>query len=96
MHQIPQKLQSVNVSYFSYLYAYTWRGKSENTTGLHDQAGGSKSLEEETCSDWNLLLHDPNFTSYSVMAVSSDHQYVAFGNLQGSIKIQDTSMYLRP
>ncbi|XP_031568393.1 WD repeat-containing protein 6-like [Actinia tenebrosa] len=83
-----------------YLYEYTWREKPGNTAKsitrntLDHQPEGSDSMAEWTSNEWKLLLHDPNYSSYSLMAVSSDHKYVAFGNLQGSIKVQETSFSL--
>jgi hypothetical protein len=58
---------------------------------LTDQVDGLKSLEEQKPNGWKLMLHDANYASYSLMAVSPDRQLVAFGNLKGSIKVHETS-----
>ena len=39
---------------------------------------------------WTLLLKDAAYSSYSVFALSPCHKIIAFGNLQGKIKLQDT------
>lgn len=43
--------------------------------------------------EWTLLLKDAEYSSYSVLALSPCHKIIAFGNLKGKIKLQDTGKW---
>ena len=72
------------------LYKYSW-SKKDNQIGKGDDSLTCSNTESLTTKDqWKLLLKDPNYSSYSVLALSPSRKVIAFGNLQGNIKLQDT------
>ena len=72
------------------LYKYSW-SKKDNQIGKGDDSLTCSNTESLTTKDqWKLLLKDPNYSSYSVLALSPNRKVIAFGNLQGNIKLQDT------
>lgn len=76
------------------LYKYSW-SKKDNQIGKGDDSHTCSNTESVTTTDqWKLLLKDPNYSSYSVLALSPSRKVIAFGNLQGNIKLQDTGEYM--
>ena len=76
------------------LYKYSW-SKKDNQIGNGDDSLTCSNTESLTTKDqWKLLLKDPNYSSYSVLALSPSGKVIAFGNLQGNIKLQDTGEYM--
>ena len=72
------------------LYKYSW-SKKDNQIGKGDDSHTCSNTESITTKDqWKLLLKDPNYSSYSVLALCPSRKVIAFGNLQGNIKLQDT------
>ena len=72
------------------LYKYSWP-KKDNQIGKGDDSHTCSNTESITTKDqWKLLLKDPNYSSYSVLALSPSRKVIACGNLQGNIKLQDT------
>ena len=66
------------------LYKYSWL--PENNTNVKQDACTSVNQGDQ----WTLLLKDTNYSSYSVLALSPCSKIIAFGNLKGKIKLQDT------
>ena len=76
------------------LYKYSW-SKKDNKIGKGDDSHTCSNTESITTKDqWKLLLKDPNYSSYSVLALCPSRKVIAFGNLQGNIKLQDTGEYM--
>ena len=56
-----------------------------------DHVSSSKTADSLNLKDqWTLLLKDIDYSSYSVLALSPCHKIIAFGNLKGNIKLQET------
>ena len=80
----------VHLFLFRCLYKYSW-SKKDNQIVKGDDSHTCSNTESITTKDqWKLLLRDPNYSSYSVLALSPSRKVIAFGNLQGNIKLQDT------
>lgn len=76
------------------LYKYSW-SKKDNQIVKGDDSHTCSNTESITTKDqWKLLLKDPNYSSYSVLALSPSRKVIAFGNLQGNIKLQDSGEYM--
>ena len=70
------------------LYKYSWHRNDSPSVAESARSGTKTNQYNNTASsNWALLLSDPNFTSYAVMSLSPCKQLVAFGNLQGSVKL---------
>lgn len=71
------------------LYKYTWL-KRNNLNGSQEVSPSHPNTDCLNLEDqWTLLLKDPEYSSYSVLALSPCHKIIAFGNLKGKIKLQD-------
>ncbi|XP_067037076.1 tRNA (34-2'-O)-methyltransferase regulator WDR6-like isoform X3 [Acropora muricata] len=71
------------------LYKYSWSLSTNVVIGKDDSSSASKD-ELNVKDHWTMLLKDTNYSSYSVLALSPCHTIIAFGNLHGKIKLQDT------
>lgn len=71
------------------LYKYSWSLSTNVVIGKDDSSSTSKD-ELNVKDHWTMLLKDTNYSSYSVLALSPCHTIIAFGNLHGKIKLQDT------
>ena len=74
---------NIDILFSSCLYKYSWVKKENFST---KQTTDSLNVEDQ----WELLLKDADYSSYSVLALSPCHKIIAFGNLKGNIKLQDT------
>ena len=74
---------------FRCLYQYSWSLNANVVIGKDDSCSPPKD-ELNVKDQWTLLLKDTNYSSYSVLALSPCHKIIAFGNLRGKIKLQDT------
>lgn len=73
---------------FRCLYQYSWSLNANVVIGKDDSCSPPKD-ELNVKDQWTLLLKDTNYSSYSVLALSPCCKIIAFGNLQGKIKLQD-------
>lgn len=69
------------------LYKYSCQPK-KNANCKQDACANKDSLNGKD--QWTLLLKDRDYSSYSVLALSPCHKIIAFGNLKGKIKLQDS------
>ncbi|XP_068709317.1 tRNA (34-2'-O)-methyltransferase regulator WDR6-like isoform X1 [Montipora foliosa] len=74
------------------LYKFGWL-MNANVTVEQDDSCSTANNALNLKDHWTLLLKDAAYSSYSVFALSPCHKIIAFGNLQGKIKLQDTDFH---